>query len=146
LLSRYSDWLRAGRSEDRILVGARVFTHIQTGHRAHPASYTMGTGSFPGVKRPGRAADHPPLLVPSSRKSSAIPLPPPQRAFWSVRITITFILWVRARYTATHVGTCTLHSYTCRYVHVTQLHMSVRAHYTATHVFKVKVKQSHYRP
>jgi hypothetical protein len=27
---------------------------------AHPASCTMGTGSFPGVKRPGRDADHPP--------------------------------------------------------------------------------------
>jgi hypothetical protein len=24
------------------------------------ASYTMGTGSFPGVKRPGCGADHPP--------------------------------------------------------------------------------------
>ena len=28
---------------------------------AHPASYTMGTGSFPGVKGPGRGVDHPPL-------------------------------------------------------------------------------------
>ena len=27
---------------------------------AHPASYTMGTGSFPGMKRPGRGANHPP--------------------------------------------------------------------------------------
>ena len=27
---------------------------------AYPASCTMGTGSFPGVKRPGRGADHPP--------------------------------------------------------------------------------------
>ena len=26
---------------------------------AHPASYTMGTGSFPGLKRPGRGVDHP---------------------------------------------------------------------------------------
>ena len=26
-----------------------------------PASYTIGTGSFPGVKRPGRGVDHPPL-------------------------------------------------------------------------------------
>jgi hypothetical protein len=26
---------------------------------AHPAPYTMGTGSFPGVKRPGRGFDHP---------------------------------------------------------------------------------------
>ena len=24
------------------------------------ASYTMGTGSFPGVKRSGRGVDHPP--------------------------------------------------------------------------------------
>ena len=35
----------------------------------------MGTESFPGVKRPGRGADHPPLpSVPRSRKSRAIPL------------------------------------------------------------------------
>jgi len=27
---------------------------------AHPASYTMGTGSFPGVKWPGCGIDHPP--------------------------------------------------------------------------------------
>ena len=32
---------------------------FQTCPEAHPASYTMGTGSFPGVKRPGRGADHP---------------------------------------------------------------------------------------
>jgi len=30
---------------------------------AHPASYTMGTGYFPWVKRPGRGVDH---LTPSS--------------------------------------------------------------------------------
>jgi hypothetical protein len=28
-------------------------------HTSHPASCTVGTGSFPGVKRPGRGADHP---------------------------------------------------------------------------------------
>jgi hypothetical protein len=39
-------------------------------------SCTMGIGSFPGVKLPGRGADHPPLLAPRSRKSRAIPLPP----------------------------------------------------------------------
>jgi hypothetical protein len=27
---------------------------------AHPASCTMGTGSFPGAKRSGRRVDHPP--------------------------------------------------------------------------------------
>jgi hypothetical protein len=62
-LSRYSDGLRAGRSGDRIPVGARFFAHVQNGPGTHPASCTMGTGSFPGVKRPGRGADHP---LPSS--------------------------------------------------------------------------------
>jgi hypothetical protein len=45
---------------DRIPVVARFFAHVQTGPGVHPASCTMGTGSFPGVKRPGRGADHPP--------------------------------------------------------------------------------------
>ena len=31
----------------------------QTIPGVHPASYTMGTGSFPGVKRPGCDVDHP---------------------------------------------------------------------------------------
>jgi hypothetical protein len=36
----------------------RDFSH--NSRPAHPASCTMGTGSFQGVKRPGRGADHPP--------------------------------------------------------------------------------------
>ena len=46
--SRYSDWLRAGRSADRIPVEARFSAPVQTGPGAHPASCTRGTGSFPG--------------------------------------------------------------------------------------------------
>jgi hypothetical protein len=33
--------------------GAKFSVPVQTGHGAHPASCTIGTGSFPGVKRPG---------------------------------------------------------------------------------------------
>jgi hypothetical protein len=52
------------------------FAHVQTGPGAHPASCTKGTGSFQGVKRPGRGADHPPHLAPRSKRSRATPLLP----------------------------------------------------------------------
>jgi len=40
-------------------VGAKFSAPLQTGPGAHPAFYTMGTESFPGVKRPGCGVDHP---------------------------------------------------------------------------------------
>jgi hypothetical protein len=49
--------IRAGRSRDRIPVGARFSAPVLTGPGAHPASYTMGTGPFLGIKRPRRSAD-----------------------------------------------------------------------------------------
>ena len=55
---RDSDSLRAGRSRDRIPVGARFSAPVQFGPGAHPASYKMGIGSFPVVKRPSRVDDH----------------------------------------------------------------------------------------
>jgi hypothetical protein len=42
---------------------ARFPAPVQAGSGVHPASCTMGTGSFPGVKRPGRGVYHP---LPSS--------------------------------------------------------------------------------
>ena len=58
-LSRYSDSLLAGRSGDRIPQGARLSAPVQTGPGAHPASYTMVTGSYVRVKRPQCGLDHP---------------------------------------------------------------------------------------
>jgi hypothetical protein len=66
--SRCSDWPLAGRSENRIPVGARFSAPVQTGPGVHPDSYSMGTGSFPGVKRPERDVDHPPHLAPRLKK------------------------------------------------------------------------------
>jgi hypothetical protein len=49
----------------RFPAGAGMFSlyhRVQNGSGAHPASYPMGTrGSFPGLKWPGREADHLPL-------------------------------------------------------------------------------------
>ena len=39
--------------------GARFSSPVQTGPGAHPASCTMGNGSFTGIKRPERSVDHP---------------------------------------------------------------------------------------
>ena len=41
---------------------------VQTGPRTHPASYAMGTGSFPGVNRPGMALTTHPHLAPRLKK------------------------------------------------------------------------------
>jgi hypothetical protein len=49
----------AGRSEHRLGVEVRFYDPVHTGTRAHPASYTMGTGSFPGVKRPRPVVKNP---------------------------------------------------------------------------------------
>jgi hypothetical protein len=56
--SRYSDSLQAGRSGDRIPVMAKFSAPVQTGPGANPASCTMCTVPFPGVKLPGRGARH----------------------------------------------------------------------------------------
>ena len=53
--------------------GARFSAPVQTGPGAHPASCTVGTGSFPVVKSGRGVTLNPrPLLVPWSRKSRAI--------------------------------------------------------------------------
>jgi hypothetical protein len=56
--------------------GAIFSAPVQTGPGTHPASYTMGTGYFPGVKygRGVTLTTHP-LLVPWPWKNRAVPLP-----------------------------------------------------------------------
>jgi hypothetical protein len=56
IVGRDSDSLQAGQSGDRILMAARFSAPVQTG----PGAHTMGTGSFPGVKRPVPGVSHPP--------------------------------------------------------------------------------------
>jgi hypothetical protein len=49
-------------------VWAKFSATVQTGPGAHTASYTVGTGFFPGVKRQGRGVDYPPHLAPRLKK------------------------------------------------------------------------------
>ena len=63
--------------------GARFFALFQTGHGVLPASCTMGTGSFPGVKCDSRGVTLTPypLVVSWASKGRAIPILP----LWAVR-------------------------------------------------------------
>ena len=58
-----------GRSEDRIPVGGEIFRARPDRPGAQPTSYTMGTGSFSGVKRLGRGVNHHPYLAPRLRET-----------------------------------------------------------------------------
>jgi len=49
-------------------VGARFSTALQTYPGAHPASYTIDTGSFPWVKLPRRALTTNPYPAPRLKK------------------------------------------------------------------------------
>ena len=94
--SRYSDWLPARWSRDRIKVGAKSSAPVQTGAGAHPASRAVGTESFPGVKRPGRGIDHrPPSKRRVERKCRAIPLLTLWDFMACYRVSWTHRLWYR---------------------------------------------------
>ena len=65
-------------------MGARFSAPVQTGPRAHPASYTMGTGLFPGVKRPGLGANHPPSFSAKVKERVELYLQSPTMPPWRV--------------------------------------------------------------
>jgi hypothetical protein len=49
-------------------MGEKLSAPVQIGLGSHPASCTVGTGSFLGVKRSGRGVDHPPHIMPRLMK------------------------------------------------------------------------------
>ena len=89
---------RAGRSGDRIPLGTRFSAPVQTGPGAHPASCTVGIGSFPGVKslRGVTLTPHP-FLMPWSRRSRAIYLYSPYGPYGLYRASVP----VQYSYTST---------------------------------------------
>jgi hypothetical protein len=85
--------LRAGRSGDRIPAGSRISAPVQAGCEAHLATYTMGTGSFLGVKRPGRDVDHPTPSSAEVKERVELYLYSPSEPSWvNFAFTFTFTL------------------------------------------------------
>jgi hypothetical protein len=80
----YSDSLRAGRFGDRIPVRAKYSEPVQTGSGTHTAFYTMDTGSFPGLKRPGLEVDHPPPSSAEVKERVELYLYSPSGPSWPV--------------------------------------------------------------
>jgi hypothetical protein len=78
--------------------GTRFSAPVQTSPGTHPASSTVCTGSFPGVKsvRGVMLTPHP-LLVPRSRNSRAISLLP----LWAVRPVQSLSACTRVHFTFT---------------------------------------------
>ena len=71
------------------------FAPIETGTRAHPASYRMGTMSFLGVKRPGRGLDPPNPSSAEHKEKVALYLYSPLKAFVAssrAKFTFTFAI------------------------------------------------------
>jgi hypothetical protein len=90
----YTDF-GVGQLGNRIPVGARFSSPIQTGPRGHPAPYTMDTGSFPGLKRSGRGVNYSPHLAPRLKKECSY-TSTPLKASSTVNFifTIVFLLTV----------------------------------------------------
>ena len=89
----------------------RDFPPVQTGPGAHPASCTMGTGSFPGVNY-GRGVlltTHL-LLVSRSWKSRAIPLP----TLWVTTGPVTGFLYLTCQRFVSNRSQMYCHSYTLK--------------------------------
>jgi len=63
-------------------VGGDKIFHTHSG--AHPASYTMGTGSFPGVMQPRRGTDHPPSSSAAVKGRAELYLYSPSGPLWHV--------------------------------------------------------------
>jgi hypothetical protein len=72
---RYTDWLRARGSGNRIPVGTRFSAPFHTDPGAHPISYTNNTTSMPGVKRPRCGVNHPPRPMLTKKFSYTSNLP-----------------------------------------------------------------------
>jgi hypothetical protein len=74
----------------------------------------MGTGAFPGVKRPGRGVKNPPRSSAEVKKGVELYLYSPSEAFMAYsRVNFTLLsLWEKRRETFVHCTVCMVIEYT----------------------------------
>jgi hypothetical protein len=74
--SRYSDWLQAGQPRSQSSSPGRVKNFLfSTASRLPPGPTQSPIQWIPGVKRPGREADHSQPVLMSRKRGSVYPLP-----------------------------------------------------------------------
>ena len=84
-LSRCSDWVRAGRSRDRIPVGGEIFRTCPDRPRGPSSFLCNGYRVFTGGKeRPGRDVDHPPPSSAEVKERVKLYIYSPSRSSWPV--------------------------------------------------------------
>ena len=65
-------------------MGAKFSAPVQTDPKAHPASYTIDTGSYQGVKWPGSDVDHTPPSSAEDKERVELYLYSPSGPSWPV--------------------------------------------------------------
>ena len=90
IVGRYSDWLRAGRSGDRIPVGGEIFRTCPDRPWGTPSILYNGYQVFPGGKeRPGRDADPSPPSSASGHERVELYLYPLYGAYGLYRASVS---------------------------------------------------------
>jgi hypothetical protein len=90
-------------------VWARFSAPVQTGPGARPASYTLGTGVFPGLKRPMCGVNYPPPLAQRLKKWWNYSSTPPlglRGLFYGEHLLVTLITTATTTTTTTTTGSC----------------------------------------
>jgi hypothetical protein len=117
----------------------RFFAHVQSGPGAHPASCTMGTGSFPGVKRPGHGADRPPPSSAEVKKEQSYTSTHHLRHFRPLTgrlyLYIYLLIMLDTLLLTPSLHFTTLHPTTLHYTSLSTLHfLSFKLHFTSLHL------------
>ena len=85
-------WRQGAETCRKFIHYVRFSAPFQSGFRAHPTSCTLCTGSFEGLKRPGRGVDHPPQSSVEVKERVELFLYSPSGPSWPVLVRTSLYL------------------------------------------------------